>query len=241
MVNLLTNAAKYTESGGRIEVSALREGDDVVIRVRDDGIGIAPEKLPEMFQLFAQGERSIARSEGGLGIGLTIVRRLAEMHGGSISASSPGPGGGSEFTVRLPAASKAGPSPAPDDATPAPKKGSRILIVDDSVDTARGMARLLKLVGNEVRIAHDGPTGVEIGRDFRPEFVLLDIGLPGMDGYEVATALRLDECCKGATIIGISGYGQDEDRRRSRAAGFDHHLVKPVDFDALTSLLAQAE
>ncbi len=239
-VNLLTNAAKYTDAGGRIWLTARREGGDIAIRVRDDGIGIPPDKLPEMFQLFAQGERSIARSEGGLGIGLTIVQRLAEMHGGSVSATSQGFGWGSEFTILIPAAS---PARAAESVASAPTRGAargtRILVIDDNVDTARGMARLLKLLGNDVRFAHDGPSGVEIGRAFLPDFVLLDIGLPGMDGYQVAETLRSDGRLRQVVIIAISGYGQEEDRRRSKAAGFDHHLVKPVDHDALLVLLSR--
>ena len=237
-VNLLTNAAKYTESGGRIWLDARTEADQVVIRVRDDGIGIPPDRLPEMFELFAQGERSIARSEGGLGIGLTIVRKLAELHGGTVTATSAGTGKGSEFVVRLPLARR--PEEAPATARPAlggPTTGSRILIVDDNADTAMALERLLKRMGNRVETVHDGPAAVVAAPGFRPQFVLLDIGLPGMDGYEVARRLKADAVCKAAVIIAISGYGQDEDRRRSRAAGFDHHLVKPVDLDALTSLI----
>jgi CheY-like chemotaxis protein len=169
-----------------------------------------------MFELFAQGDRSLARSEGGLGIGLTVVKRLVEMHGGSIAARSEGPGQGSEFTVRIPGAER----PAKAAAGPLPlsgeKKPARVLVIDDSVDTARGMARLLKLLGHEVAVAYSGPEGIEEAKKYRPEFVLLDIGLPGMDGYEVAAHLRRDECCRDAVIIAISGYGQDEDRRRSK-------------------------
>ncbi|MDB5351017.1 MAG: luxQ 8, partial [Planctomycetota bacterium] len=237
-------AAKYTDSGGRIWLTARREGRRVLISVRDDGTGIAPEKLPEMFALFAQGDRSLARSEGGLGIGLTVVRRLAEMHGGDVTAHSAGPNRGSEFVVSLPLAERpaAAESESEPEAQLAPAEagpGARVLVVDDNVDTARGMARLLKLLGHEVLAIHDGRAAVEAARAFRPGFVLLDIGLPGLDGYEVARGLRQDERSRDAVIIAVSGYGQEDDRRRSRAAGFDHHLVKPVDFDALISLLGR--
>jgi signal transduction histidine kinase len=238
--NLLTNAAKYTESGGNIELSARQEGTQVAISVRDNGMGIPPEKLPEMFKLFAQGDRSLARSEGGLGIGLTIVQKLAEMHGGSVEAHSEGPGRGSEFIVRLPIAPEAKvPTPEQRRERTAIRKRARILVVDDNMDTALGMVKLLKLLGNEVVAAHSGPTAIEVAHSFQPEFVLLDIGLPGMDGYQVASALRDDEAHRDSVIIAVSGYGQEADRRRSQAAGFDHHLVKPVDFDALISLIGQ--
>jgi signal transduction histidine kinase len=240
VLNLLTNAAKYTGDGGAIRLTARREGQRVAVSVRDNGMGIPPEKLPEMFRLFAQGDRSLARSEGGLGIGLTVVQKLAEMHGGTIEARSDGSGRGSEFVLRLPLARK------PRVAQPevqrgefAVGKGSRILVVDDNVDTALGMVRLLKMLGNEVIAVHSGPAAVEAARTFRPDFVLLDIGLPGMDGYQVASALRGDEAFKEAVIIAVSGYGQEEDRRRAQAAGFDHHMVKPVDFDSLVALLGR--
>ncbi len=238
IVNLLTNAAKYTESEGRIWLTAGLEGERVVIKVRDNGIGIPPEKLPDMFKLFSQGERSIARSEGGLGIGLTIVQKLTEMHDGSVTAFSEGTGKGSEFMVFLPVARRPQTRMLLADAGRIKaSKGSRILVVDDNVDTVRGLAQLLELLGNDIQVAHDGKATIETARTFRPEFVLLDIGLPGMDGYEVAAMLRKDDSCKNTVIIAVSGYGQEEDRRRSREAGFDHHLVKPVDFDTLTTLL----
>ena len=239
VVNLLMNAGKYTEDGGHLWLSAEREGNDIIIRVRDTGIGIPPEKLPEMFELFAQGDRSLARTEGGLGIGLTLVRSLAERHGGSVSATSAGPGKGSEFLVKLPAArrpeAEAGQAGPPGPHAPA----SRILVVDDNVDLAQGIARLLRRVGHDVRIAHDGAAAIEAARAFRPEVVLLDIGLPMIDGYQVARQLRGEHCSKDTRIIAISGYGHEEDRRRSSEVGFDHHLVKPIDFHSLMTLLAQ--
>jgi PAS domain S-box-containing protein len=240
LVNLLTNAAKYTDGGGRIWITAAQEGGDVVIRIGDEGIGITPELMPRIFELFAQGDRTAARSGGGLGIGLTLVRKLAEMHGGSVTAASEGLGKGSEFTVRLPALEGSAERKSSPLVTPprVSRPSTRVLIVDDNLDTARGLSRLLKLLGHDVRVAHDGQEAVEAARGHRPEVVLLDIGLPGLDGYEVARRLRVDECCRGSVIIAVSGYGQAEDLRRSKEAGFDHHLVKPVDYDALMSLLA---
>ncbi len=240
VTNLLTNAAKYTENGGRIWLTARPEGEDIVIRVKDTGVGIAPEELPGMFELFAQGGRTLARSEGGLGIGLTVVKKLVQLHGGSIIARSDGPDRGSEFLIRLPSAKRpasAGPLvPGP----VASARGARILVVDDNADTAGGLARLLRLLGHQVQTAHDGPQAVQVARVQHPEFVLLDIGLPGMDGYEVAAKLRQDDGCQGAVFIAISGYGHDEDRRRSKQAGFDYHLVKPIDHNALLTMLSNA-
>jgi PAS domain S-box-containing protein len=242
LVNLLTNAARYTDPGGHIGVTARHEGSDVVIKVWDTGVGINSELRPRIFDLFAQGDRTIARSEGGLGIGLTLVKSLIEMHGGRVSVASEGPGRGSEFTVWLPALReepRATAKPPVTRFTRVARQGSRVLVVDDNIDTARGVSKLLKLLGHNVRIAHDGPTAIEVARAHRPEIVLLDIGLPAMDGYEVARRLRTDECCKHSLIVAVSGYGQDEARSRSRAAGFDQHLVKPVDYGALMSLFAE--
>jgi PAS domain S-box-containing protein len=239
VVNLLNNAAKYSENGGHIELSGSHEGDDIVIRVKDAGIGIPPDKLPEMFQLFTQGDRSSARSEGGLGIGLTMVKKLVEMHGGSVTACSEGLGKGTEFVVRLPAAKHAAVTPTTKRPPPAGRK-IRILVVDDNVDTAKGMAILLQLTGYDVVTAYSGPEAIEAAQAQRPELILLDIGLPGMDGYEVAKRLRQHPCCEDCVIVAASGYGQEDDYHRSSAAGFDYHLVKPIDFNALSLLLGKA-
>ena len=242
-VNLLTNAARYTDHGGQISLTAGRENGHVVIRIKDNGLGIPPEKLPQMFELFAQGDRSLARSEGGLGVGLTIVRSLAELHGGTVQAHSEGAGRGSEFVVRLPVAPDGVETAAP--GAPAvgqrPAAGAlgRALVVDDNVDSANGTARILTRHGYEVKVVYDGPDAVEAAREFRPRFVLLDIGLPGMDGYEVARRLREETGLAGAKLVAVSGYGQESDRRRSREAGFDHHLVKPVDPDKLLAWLSE--
>lgn len=238
LINLLTNAAKYTDAGGRISLTARHEGHDVVIKVRDTGVGISAELMPRIFDLFAQGDRTIARSEGGLGIGLTLVQKLAEMHGGHVTAESEGPDKGSEFTIRLPALEEASPRKShPRGALPrVARPSSRVLVVDDNVDNARGLSKLLRLLGHDVKTAHDGKAAVEVAKAHQPDVVLLDIGLPGIDGYEVAKQLRKEERCKDALIVAVSGYGQPEDLRRSTEAGFDHHLVKPIDYDALMTL-----
>jgi len=238
-VNLLNNAAKYSENGRNILLKARRDRDEIVLTVADEGVGIPPEKLSQIFELFAQGDRSLARSEGGLGIGLTVVKKLVEMHGGSVEATSEGSGKGSEFTVRLPRADRP-TTPARSNIFPTQEEieSLRILVVDDNVDAARGLSLLLKLLGHEVTVAHDGPEAIDTARRRQPDFVLLDIGLPGMDGYEVASLLRQEECGKDSVIIAISGYGQAEDRIRSKRAGIDHHLTKPLDQDALLGLLS---
>ncbi len=240
LANLLNNAAKYTDEGGRIRIDARIEGDEVVFRVRDTGVGIAPDMLPGVFDLFAQVDSSIDRSQGGLGIGLALVRMLVEMHGGRVAARSESTGQGSEFTVRLPLAPGEAHAGAEEDRTtvgaPCPAKPCRILLVDDNVDMLQAMARLLELSGHEVVTAQDGPTAVETARAFRPEVVLLDIGLPGMSGYDVAETIRR-EGMTDALLIAISGYTQDKDRAMSLRAGFDHHLGKPVDLDALLAII----
>jgi PAS domain S-box-containing protein len=241
LVNLLSNAAKYTPVGGQIRLTAGAEGAEAVFRVRDNGVGLAPEMLTNIFDLFTQADRSLARSEGGLGIGLTVVRTLTEMHGGRVTASSEGIGKGSEFVARFPLAEAAGPESAAASAPPAAAGASirRILVVDDSVDTAVGLAMLLRLSGHWVRTANSGVEAIELAREFRPQVVLLDIGLPGMDGFHVAAALRREEHAKDAYLIAISGYGDDDARARSAEAGFDRHLLKPLDIETLEDLLKQ--
>jgi len=235
-VNLLGNAVKYTPERGHIRLTAHCEKSEAAISVEDDGVGISPELLPHVFDLFTQGQTSLDRAQGGLGIGLTVVRSLIEMHGGRVDVHSGGSDAGSTFTVRLPLASEAQAHAA------APNLGAprelpvtlRVLIVDDHVDTAQALAVLLSRRNCLVRMAHDGPAGIIAAREFIPEVFLLDLGLPGLDGYEIARTLRTEPEFKNALFVAISGYAQEADQARSLAAGFDHHCAKPVD---LTSLL----
>jgi CheY-like chemotaxis protein/two-component sensor histidine kinase len=239
--NLLHNAAKFTEEGGQVSLTVDRDGGDVVVRVRDTGIGIPPEMLPYIFDLFTQVERSLDRSHGGLGIGLTLVRRLVELHQGSVLVASAGPNQGSEFVVRLPLVSLARtPEPSINGAHkgPAACARCRILVVDDNVDAAHSLAKLLEISGHAVHVVYDGLAGIQAARSLLPDIILLDIGLPGMDGYEVARHLRDEPAFKDVPLVAVSGYAREEDRLRSRQAGFNHHLVKPVDPEILPSLLA---
>jgi signal transduction histidine kinase/ActR/RegA family two-component response regulator len=237
--NLLDNAAKFTEQGGRIALAVEVDGREVVIRVRDTGIGIPPSQLANVFDLFAQGPSTLGRIQGGLGIGLTLVRRIVELHGGTVSATSPGPRLGSEFVVRLPAApARVAPS-APAAAAPSVAASRcRILVVDDNVDSAETLAMMLQFGGHDVRVVHDGQSALRAAREQRPNVVLLDLGLPDMDGYEVAEHLRRDPEAAGVVLVAVTGYGQEEHLRRSREVGFNHHLVKPVDPSALDAVLA---
>jgi len=237
--NLLTNAAKYSDSGSEICIAARCDADDIVIDVIDHGIGIAPELLPRLFQRFVQGERALDRAEGGLGLGLTIVENLLELHGGRISAHSEGVGHGSTFTVTLPRALEASLSEPPGQL---PQQGScavprRILIVDDNVDAAQMLGDLMRDLGHEPKIAHDALSALDVISSFEPSIALLDLGLPVMDGYELARRLRAVFQPDALRLIAVTGYGQESDRLRAKAAGFDHHLVKPLDIDELVPLL----
>jgi PAS domain S-box-containing protein len=240
--NLLNNAAKYTEQGGQIGLTVETDGGAAVVRVRDSGVGISPELLPRVFDLFVQGDRSLARSEGGLGIGLTLVKSLVEMHGGTVEAFSDGPGRGSEMRVRLPVLEGRrgqGPGPAPAGAARTRTASRRVLVVDDQADAAESLAMLLRAEGHEVRTAPDGAAALEAARAYHPEVILLDIGLPRMDGYEVARRIRAQAGLEDVVLVAVTGYGQEEDRRRAAAAGFDAHLVKPADLAALLALFAE--
>jgi len=238
IANLLTNAARYTDPGGRIRVRAARAGDDAVITVTDTGVGIAPEMLPHVFEMFVQAPQTLARTRGGLGLGLAIVKSLVELHGGRVAVRSEGAGQGSTFEVRLPALGPAVAEPPRSARAPAPAaRRLRILVVDDNQDAAALLGELLESHGHEIRTAHDGPAALRVVEDFQPELALLDIGLPVMDGYELALRLRARPELHAMRLIALSGYGQEADRLRSRAAGFEHHLAKPVTIAKLLELI----
>jgi PAS domain S-box-containing protein len=245
IANLLNNAAKYTPEGGSVSVSAERDEGHALVCVEDSGVGIPPELLPRVFDMFAQVDRTLARSQGGLGIGLALVKRLVEMHDGTVTAQSDGHGRGCRFAVRLPlleqgssvaapAAPQAHPAPATDGAI-------RVLVVDDNVDSAESLAKLLGMLGYETGVAHDGHEAMRAAAAFRPRVALLDIGLPGLTGHEVARRIRALDGGHRVLLVALSGWGQEDDRKRSREAGFDHHFVKPVDIEVLTELLATLE
>ena len=239
IVNLLNNAVKYTPKGGHIWLSLQQEGDRIVLRIRDTGVGIVPDSLPHMFELFTQAPRSLDRSQGGLGVGLAVVRKLVEMHGGTVEAQSAGPGKGSEFIVRLPVlSSPTGKSQIlSKEGDERSGSGWRVLVVDDNVDSADSIAMLLQVSGHEVRVAYSGQDALDMAAKYQPDIVLLDIGLPVMDGYEVARRLRKYPDLKTVKLIAVTGYGQESDRLQSQEAGFDYHLVKPVDAQKLEEVM----
>jgi CheY-like chemotaxis protein len=231
--NLLTNAVKYTGPRGRVWLSAERVGEEVVVRVRDDGIGITSDMLPQIFGLFVQADQALTRSQGGMGIGLALVRKVVEVHGGSVEARSEGPGQGSEFIVRLPVLTKTRqqqPSGGETDSNAkSPIRSLRVLVVDDNQDVAESLAILLRLDGHDVRVAYDSRVALELACDYRPDVAFLDIGMPGMDGYELCRRIRREAALDQVFLVALSGWGQEEDRQRSVEAGFDRHLVKPAD------------
>jgi PAS domain S-box-containing protein len=234
--NMLDNAVKFTPSGGSVDIDVQREGDEALLRVSDNGIGIAPEMLSRVFELFAQGDQPMGRPAGGLGIGLTLSRRLVELHGGTITVESDGRGHGAQFTVRLPVETGAAPAPRP--AEPTSERRRNILIVEDNDDARESLKLLLESLGHQVIEAGDGQRGLTLAVRYQPEVVLIDLGLPGLDGYELARVLRSTPEGKNAALIAVTGYGQQGDRRRSREMGFDAHLVKPVSQRLLSSLIS---
>jgi CheY-like chemotaxis protein len=242
VTNLLTNAAKYTDPGGQVTLSLERDGGDAVIRVCDNGIGIAPEVLPRVFDLFAQAERSLDRAQGGLGIGLTLVRRIVELHGGTVEAQSPGLGGGAEFVIRLSATfSPRRESAAPVEFVRGPQHAqpARVLMLEDNADAGQTLAMFLEFLGHHVRVVGDGVAGLEAARANVPDIMLVDIGLPKMNGYEVAKAIRQDTKLQRLVLVALTGYGQTDDKSRAMAAGFDYHLTKPVDLKVLEDVVAR--
>jgi CheY-like chemotaxis protein len=239
VMNLMSNSLKFTPRGGAISVTVRRERDEAVLRVADDGAGISAELLPSVFDLFVQGERDLDRRAGGLGVGLSLVRRLVELHGGRVDAASPGQGRGSVFTVRVPALVDAPQTPAPSVEAPARGPRQRILVVEDSADNREMMRILLESAGHEVHESGDGVSGVEIAVQLEPDVILIDIGLPGIDGFQVARQIR-SKLRDRPRLIALSGYGQPQDRQRACDAGFDEHLLKPVEPARLLGVLSGA-
>jgi CheY-like chemotaxis protein len=237
LANLLTNAAKYTDTGGRIPLSGRVENGGLTLTVKDNGIGISAQALPRVFEMFSQAEDALTRSEGGLGIGLALVKGLVELHGGSVEARSSGTGAGSEFILHLPIAPAAAAAPPAQEGSSAHQTGKRVLVADDNRDAAESLGLLLEMAGHDVRIVHDGRAALELAGSFRPHWALLDIGMPQLNGYEVAAAVRKESWGADMHLIALTGWGQDGDRQRAIAAGFDRHLTKPVDPDALLALI----
>ena len=235
--NLLDNAAKYTDPGGEITLSASIQDRHAAISVSDTGVGITPDLLPHVFDLFTPSQRTVERGQAGLGIGLSVVRNLVNLHGGTVEARSNGFKQGSEFVVSLPIVDEFAQGHAPVRREPGRETPRRIVVIDDNQDAAESLAMLLRLKGHDVQIAYDGPSGLTLALETAPECVLIDIGLPGMDGYEVAKRLRSHDRSGRTVLVALTGYGQQEDRARSRQAGFDHHLVKPVAQNVLEDVL----
>jgi CheY-like chemotaxis protein len=238
--NLLINAVKYTDAGGHITLLGRVDEDGLSLSVKDTGIGIPAESLDGIFEMFSQVESAAVRAEGGLGIGLALVKGLVGLHGGSVEARSEGLGRGSEFVVRMPTGAAESPASIITDKAPPPREGRRILLADDNLDAANSLAMILQMGGHVVRVAHDGRAALSAAQVFRPDTVLLDIGMPQLSGYDVAKALRQEPWGAGILLIATTGWGQDSDRQRAIEAGFDHHLTKPIDPDDLVALLSRA-
>jgi CheY-like chemotaxis protein/two-component sensor histidine kinase len=239
--NLLSNAAKFTERGGRIRLTSEREGNEIVVRVQDNGIGIAPAMLPRIFDMFVQADRSLERTQSGLGIGLTLVKRVAEMHGGSVEARSEGTGKGSEFLVRIPidmAMPVQGEAPPSDGDAVASHTSIRVLVADDNEDAVRSLAMMLRAMGHEVHTAQDGAEVLEAAAEIMPTLILMDIGMPRMNGYDAARRIREQPWGRNITLVALTGWGLEEDKRLAAEAGFDRHVVKPVESSVLRSILA---
>ena len=243
VANLLDNAVKYTDAGGTITVTVERDGDVAVVRIKDTGIGMSADVMPRIFEMFTQADLPAERAQGGLGVGLALVERLVKLHGGAVTAHSDGPGKGSEFTVRLPLVKRTRQQkpPEPSGIRETATTHCKVLVVDDNEDSADSLATLLRMLGHDARVAYDGATAVQTAREFVPEIAILDIGLPKMSGYDLATLLREEPWASELVLVALTGWGQDEYRRRSAQAGFDHHLTKPVEIDVLQQILSDVE
>lgn len=243
IANLLNNSAKYTDQGGQIWITARREGVHAVVSVRDTGVGIPTDMLPKVFEMFTQLDQPPGRAQGGIGIGLSLVRSLVQIHGGSVEARSEGPGRGSEFVIRLPLAvsNRLAEKVTPEPRAAATLSTQRILVVDDNRDAGDSLGMLLRLLGAQVHVVYDGPAALAALEAYRPAVILMDIGMPGMDGYEVARLIRQQPRFQNITLIALTGWGQEKDRARTRDEGFDYHLVKPADINALQALLVSLQ